>query len=249
MIYIMPYKLGSESAKQLANSLNVLRIGGAKRLARHDTVINWGNNRVVPFSKWGPTRVINTKESIIKASNKIVTFIELTKAGLITVPWTTTASYANEWLSTHDVMSRQYVSSHQGKGIVISHKGRTLITAPLYTKYIAKAHEYRVHVSFGKVIDYTKKRRRNDVPTNSYIKNYNNGWVYCRESAVLPPMIETACIKAIATLGLDFGAVDVLYREMDNKYYILEVNTAPGITGTTLERYTNSFKERGLYAY
>jgi glutathione synthase/RimK-type ligase-like ATP-grasp enzyme len=44
-------------------------------------------------------------------------------------------------------------------------------------------------------------------------------------------------------LGLDFGAVDIGHRIIDNKVFVFEVNTAPGIEGTTLQRYVNTFNE------
>ena len=45
------------------------------------------------------------------------------------------------------------------------------------------------------------------------------------------------------SLGLDFGAVDVIYK--DGKWYVLEVNTAPNLTSQSdvLDRYVKAFKE------
>jgi D-alanine-D-alanine ligase-like ATP-grasp enzyme len=48
---------------------------------------------------------------------------------------------------------------------------------------------------------------------------------------------------AIKSLGLDFGAIDMIYNERRNQYYVLEVNTACGLTGTTLDKYVEVFKE------
>ena len=45
---------------------------------------------------------------------------------------------------------------------------------------------------------------------------------------------------AIKVLGLDFGAVDIIYNKQEDKWYVLEVNTAPGIYGTTLDKYVNA---------
>ena len=41
-------------------------------------------------------------------------------------------------------------------------------------------------------------------------------------------------------LGLDFGAVDIGHRLIDNKLFVFEINTAPGITGTTLDNYAKA---------
>ena len=41
--------------------------------------------------------------------------------------------------------------------------------------------------------------------------------------------------------NLDFGAVDLIWNEHENKCYVLEVNSAPGIEGTTLQQYVTAF--------
>ena len=46
--------------------------------------------------------------------------------------------------------------------------------------------------------------------------------------------------------GLDFGAVDVLWNERQQKAYVCEVNTAPGLEGITLDNYLKEIKERYL---
>ena len=55
--------------------------------------------------------------------------------------------------------------------------------------------------------------------------------------------VKEQALKAIQALGLDFGAVDVGYNTRENKAYVYEVNSAPGLQGTTLTAYTNAFKE------
>ena len=41
-------------------------------------------------------------------------------------------------------------------------------------------------------------------------------------------------------VGLKFGAVDLIWNELENKSYVLEINTAPGLTGATLEKYAQA---------
>jgi D-alanine-D-alanine ligase-like ATP-grasp enzyme len=43
-------------------------------------------------------------------------------------------------------------------------------------------------------------------------------------------------------LELDFGAADVIYNAQQDRAYSLEVNSAPGIMGTTLVNYTNALR-------
>ena len=44
------------------------------------------------------------------------------------------------------------------------------------------------------------------------------------------------------SIGLDFGAVDVIYNGHSNRAYVLEINTAPGLTGTTLDNYAAALR-------
>lgn len=242
--HLLPYAPGSSSARALAHALGIMRIKGDKRLRRWDKVINWGSTTAAPFSRWGSLPVINSARAVGLAANKVAAFMALTRQGVMTVPWTTIASHAASWSQCGaTVVARTLVNSSQGRGIVLVQPGTPMAHAPLYTKYIPRCHEYRVHVAFGKVIDYAKKRRSNGAEINEFIRSHDNGWVFCRENVSLPSIVESECKAAIAALGLDFGAVDVLYKEMDNRAWVLEVNTAPGLEGSTLTKYIEAFKQ------
>jgi glutathione synthase/RimK-type ligase-like ATP-grasp enzyme len=138
------------------------------------------------------------------------------------------------------------LNGHSGRGIVLStsDNGHPLVNAPLYVKYKKKRKEFRVHVFQGAIIDVAEKRRmraerRPDI-FDGYIRNHANGWVFCRNSVVRPADLEGSALAACAALGLDFGAVDIIWNERENKSYVLEVNTAPGLMGTTLTNYANA---------
>lgn len=118
--------------------------------------------------------------------------------------------------------------------------------APLYVKYIKKQQEYRVHVFNGSVIDVQRKMRRTDTPTeevNWKIRNHSNGFIFGREGVELPTSATDMCVAAVQAIGLDFGAVDVIYNERSDTYYVLEVNTACGLIGTTLDKYKTAILE------
>ena len=59
---------------------------------------------------------------------------------------------------------------------------------------------------------------------------------------VISDTLKEAAVKAVNSLGLDFGAVDICEDEEGNPY-VFEVNTAPGIEGTTVEKYHTAFIE------
>lgn len=126
----------------------------------------------------------------------------------------------------------------------------------LLCKYVKKRNEYRFHIMkqpYGSddyaVLDVTEKRRnrsftvgddgRTDI--ENMIRSHSNGWVFCRDNidsnSTSYALSREQAIMAVDALGLDFGAVDVIYNQHQNRAYVLEVNTAPGLEGTTLERY------------
>lgn len=242
-ILIAPYKMGSESAKSLGRGLPALRTKATKRLKRDVVLVNWGRSDL--SVRGNPRMVLNTASAVARATNKLRTFERLTARGVQTVPWTVDRNVAQGWQNTGGVVyGRTILNGHSGVGIVLHHPGQGSVGyAPLYTKGVLKAHEFRVHVFRNEVLDYSKKRRRNGQDNNDFIKNLSNGWVFCRDNVNMPEQVRLLALKALSALELDFGAIDILYKESENRAYILEINTSPGLQGTTLEKYTNKFKQ------
>lgn len=144
------------------------------------------------------------------------------------------------------VVCRTILNGHSGAGIVLASTEEELVDAPLYTEYIPKKEEYRVHVFNGEVIHVSRKARRKDVPdenVNWKIRNHNNGFIFQHENFELPDECNVQALLAVKDLGLDFGAVDIIWNDKQQKAYVLEVNTAPGIEGKTLDAYVNAFKK------
>lgn len=241
-LYVVPYNLGSESAKKLAQGLGCLRSNGGKKFRWDTTVINWGNSQV--NLRGHRIKVLNKPEAIAIASNKLSTFRTLQMYGVPTVEWTTDRVKASDWLDENTIVyARHKLSSSSGDGIEIVKFEDNIPYAPLYTKGFNKSHEYRVHIANGRVIDFTKKKHRSGVETNPLIKNMANGWVFCRDGVALPGAVRAASLAAVQAIGLDFGAVDILYREREDVARILEINTAPGLEGTTLEKYKEELRK------
>ena len=133
-----------------------------------------------------------------------------------------------------------------GRGVRNDGRG-VLDDAPLYTKYVKKADEYRIHVFDGNVIDIQQKRKRQEVPNdeiNYQIRNACNGWVFCRDNVHCPAECLALARRAVAVLGLDFGAVDIGYNRSSTAAVVYEVNTAPGLEGTTLDKYHEAITAR-----
>lgn len=210
-------------------------------LKRSRFVINWGSSDpIYPHQ----CTVINKPDAVGLASNKLRTFNYWSYAGVSCPEWTTDYDKALSWINDGaTVFCRTRVQAHSGDGIVIATHPDHLVQSQLYTKYIKKKKEFRVHVFNNEVIDVQEKRRSMGSDAGFLIRNHANGFVFCRDNIIEPSDLRDVAIQAVTSLGLDFGAVDIIWNEHYNKCYALEVNTAPGLEGTTLERYTTKIKE------
>jgi glutathione synthase/RimK-type ligase-like ATP-grasp enzyme len=133
----------------------------------------------------------------------------------------------------------------EGRGIVVAETAAQMVAAPLYTKYVKKKREFRVHVLNGQVIDVQEKRRRRefDGERDTRIRNLANGYVFCRDGITVPPGLSDLAISATVALGYNLGAVDIAFNEHHNRLVVLEVNSTPGMEGTTLEKYATAIVE------
>lgn len=105
-----------------------------------------------------------------------------------------------------------------------------------YTQIVPKSAEYRVwsyrRIPIGvyeKVLTYPNKLGRRG--RSREIWNRRNGYgFFFRKSEDLDAELRTLGASAVDGVGLDFGAADII-RGRDGKYYVLEVNSAPGVEG------------------
>jgi len=238
---IFPYKIGSLSAKKLARALKVLRVSHTYNAKRSDTIVNWGSS-TPPHFRW-MEQDLNKPHAIALASNKLNTFLEYRSKFFTHIPqWTTNPNEAKQWTELGlKVYCRTKLTSHSGHGIVITNDPRYVITAPLYTLHTKHKDEYRVHIFKGEVLDVQKKKRKLGFNgSSSGIRNHSSGWIYARTDVAIPDMLCPIAIQAVELLGLDFGAVDIGHKVNDNKFFVFEVNTAPGLEGSTLDKYTKA---------
>lgn len=252
---IYPYKLGSRSARNLARLLNTrcVRPNGRYVPKRNHVVISLGAQTVPNWAQRAAYRnvhIVNKWDQLESAQNKI-TALRVLKANNISVPiFTHSREEARAYFTQPRsiVFCRTLLRAHGGRGIVIARSPEDLVYAPLYTKYFKKESEYRVHVFKGQVIDIAQKRlvnveRRQAIEgvRNQLVRNLENGWIYAREGVNISEELKTACVKACSVLHLDFGAVDCATNDR-GEYVIFEVNTAPGLEGTTLQRYAAAIR-------
>lgn len=257
---ILPYAMGSESAKFLASHLQCLRVhpDGNYVPRMQQSVVNWGCSQTPVWSQRAQmrgVRILNKPQAVKLAANKLITLTELRRAGVAVPDFTTDLYTAQAWLDQGEIVfERHTLTGNSGEGIQIVSQEYDpedpdtirdyLSSAPLYTKYVPKTTEFRVHVFRGEVIDYIEKKKmasdRRPENFNRYISSVTLGWVFARSNIADLLPVKAAAIRAVSALGLDFGAVDIAYA--NGLPFVLEVNTAPGLQGTTLVKYLNAFK-------
>lgn len=149
-------------------------------------------------------------------------------------------------LTSKKVVVRELITSSEGRGITICNLDDLDIDAPLYTEYIPKKKEFRVHVWDGKVIDVQEKRlKRNENKVKEFkVRNTANGYVFCRTNVVSPADLHSTALAAVAAIQRTQGAVDIIWNEKQDKCFALEVNSRPGMQGATLKSYTNAILEQ-----
>lgn len=261
-IKILPYKLGSGTAKALANLLSCLRIhhdpakSKYQSLSGEDLIYNFGNSHLGYTwmdKMYNKGFVLNHPSAIVNASHKKKFFatvqegIDLGNLPNTMLPaWTLNKLKACDMIDQGKVYCRTLTRANKGRGIVVAHAPEEIVNAPLYVQGIMDAkREYRVHVFKGKVIDLVAKV----IPSgegdnvNNDIRNHDNGWVFARSAVTIPDSIRAklsaSAIELCNYIHLDVGAIDMI-RDMDDNIYVLEANTAPGMEGTTLERYAEA---------
>lgn len=238
---IAPYKMGSQSARYLARQLRVLRTRQDYLGKQQDILLNWGRSQL----QIGRAKVINKPSAVANAANKLNTFKILANNEVPIPDWTEYKHIAQAWIENgNKVYCRTHLTGHSGSGIVIATTVDELVDAPLYTLNAKHKYEYRIHVFKGEVIDIQQKKKRTDWegPSITGIRNHSNGWIFARADVTVPDKVINASVNAVAALELDFGAVDIGYNESQDKAIVFEVNTAPGLTGTTLEKYVEAIR-------
>jgi glutathione synthase/RimK-type ligase-like ATP-grasp enzyme len=147
---------------------------------------------------------------------------------------------AKAWASKgYTVVCRTLTNASEGKGIVIAETPEQVVQAPVYTKYLKKKREFRVHIFKDTVVSVVEKLRRKEWEgqQDTKIRNTANGYVFCTLKTPAPQGINELAIAASKVTASDFKGVDVGYNEKQNQLFIIEVNSAPGIEGSNITKY------------
>lgn len=193
-----------------------------------DIIVNWGNVKVKHNALY-----LNPLDAVITATNKISTFVALQAASVSTPKF---HLHKSELCPMITYMARTTVSGHSGQGIVTG-KPHEIPYAPLYSELVNKTAEYRAIVVDGEVVDFKQKLKKNGwegTRDDEDVWNHGNGYIFARNGINRPEAAFTEAIKALDALGLKYAAVDLI-EDAEGKVYVLELNTAFGVEGSTTE--------------
>lgn len=236
-------------------ALELVKALGAVRLRKFDGINFWDKKKKV-FPKaddsiicWGATvpdlvgiRVLN---SAPEPANKLKELNTLYAAGIPTI-----VIYGG-------VENGNYGLGHQVLGRRVNHVGgRDLLNTPdLPDFYVIKEDfvtEYRIHSFSGRSIrSGIKVPREGFVPATEanwkpnanlvhpWIRSFDAGWRVKYDAFVSTQKMRGLATKAVAAMGLTFGAVDI-GEDAAGNLKVLEVNRGPGIEGNSVTAYVRA---------
>jgi hypothetical protein len=103
--------------------------------------------------------------------------------------------------------------------------------AKFFTQYIPRKVEYRLWIYRRRLLAAYVKEMVNPEKYKGIGCNYKDGFEHeFIERKDIPAAYIEMAAKAVFSMGLDFGGVDILVSK-SNVPYVLEVNTAPGANG------------------
>jgi hypothetical protein len=242
MIRIYPYRTGSRSASSLASALGgrvLLRENSRYRYREGDTVINWGSSNPPSFCTMN-----SNGEEIGNVSNKLSFFRRMAGSGLLPRFWEDRGDIPDD---AFPVVCRTLLTGSSGRGIHIADDREGLVDASLYVEYKKKREEYRIHLgrkggAVQTIAIQKKATRTGEEPLDWRVRSHGNGFIFVRNGFDLPDCCFTAASECFSEFDLDFGAIDVIYNERSDRAYVLEINSAPGLQGQTIQDYYNFFK-------
>jgi len=233
-----PYKNGlsglglvKQKLKDLGHKVLEIKVVGSRyKKKKEDLTIDWG-----------------------VSTNKGQQYLAFTKARVSHAHWSSLKDEAKFWIDNgNKVVCRTKLNGHGGNGIVVAKTIEELVDAPLYTVYVPKKREFRVHLivigdNYETYVSEKKQRLEGKRPEGNekYIRNHENGWVFCKNVGDVPQCVLDESYKAVLALGYKFGAIDVGYHPKTGAC-VYEVNSAPGVDNTTAEWYAEQFSRLGV---
>ena len=218
-----------------------------------DRIIRWGCTASRELDEDG-RRVINTRESLRNSTQKIKMQNIFIKAG---IPAPKNSRDISEFDASEYPLLLRRSGSTGGENILVIERpvvvaaDNSLIKKILVedkrayvTQFWDKDQEFRVHVVNKQPIFQTEKipRKNPRRAMEQSVWNVGELWMYGANTDVEARLADVS-VAAVDSLGLNFGAVDLMCRGDEVK--VLEVNTAPGLQKRSRRAYREAMAEAG----
>jgi len=174
--------------------------------------------------------------------NKLEQLQRMKKAGVQCVPFTEKLETARKWVADGKTVLGRFLNHSRGTDITINKVKNT--TRDYWTEYIESKAEWRIHIFDGLSIARGLKVYEKDDEPDDAVRIRNRGNEYHMVHNVEPPKgIRGVAKSAVAAVGEDFGAVDILVGQRGG-FYVLEVNMAPAMDNYTRTQYVKAIGRR-----
>ena len=232
MIHVLYGRHGSVTGKELDQALQDAGYTGK--------LINWGRGDLSELHT-RPESVLNRPEAVKLASNKKKALKALKMAGIPVL----LTEFATVYPRDLPVVGRKNYHT-QGAGFYICRtmpevKAAREAGCTHFQHYLEDCREFRVHVINNKVFRISERYG------HKYVEDHTHSggkFRYPKEFDLLPEVRRYAK-ESVQAMGLDFGAVDMLYDNNNGQLYVLEVNSAPSLStcwAHLLPVYVRAFK-------
>ena len=139
----------------------------------------------------------------------------------------------------------------QGRDIILINSKKDLnkvsrqeLSGRYYVPFFNTGFELRVHVIDGKVVRIFKKLKVN-ADSKEFIRTSGKGWHYSLRTDSFNKYTKAIeiCLNLVKDVGLFFGGIDLAWDNVNKKYIIWEVNTAPGLSKPTMKIYADALRK------
>jgi glutathione synthase/RimK-type ligase-like ATP-grasp enzyme len=211
---------------------------------RGDILFRYGNSReIVGFD---PN--LNSNEFINLCRNKL-TFSQFCQQHNIYSP---VYHRINEVPNVFPVLVRQTLTSFGGKGIFVCDNihafNATMRRNDYWTPFIKCEFELRVHLFDNQVNRIYKKVNQNGDENAYPIRNHIGGYHFSlRNNDAYPKVLELAqnIGNLFMEVGGHFSAIDIGWDKLNQRYFIFESNSAPGLNSVNAIEYANFIIGKG----
>ena len=202
----------------------------------------------------GYNATFNTRYNVLAEAVEQMPDEVMDEAGQKVEPATTALLAAMEAMTSHLLTDPAQLPAEpelrddgEWLGRLNSHHGGNDLIDPsdnpdFYVKKVNITREWRVHSFDGRSIRAAEKVEREDFEgtPHPWIRSYDLGWRFSYRDGAVRQAHRDLAHRAVRALGLTFGAVDI--GEVDGNLIVIEVNRAPGLDGTTPERYARAIQ-------